>query len=243
MIVYAKHRRIDYETKADWHEQRQLLKVAFPVHIHAAEATYDIQFGNVTRPTHWNTSWDYARFESVAHQWADLSERNYGVSLMNDCKYGYDIKDNVLRLSLIKAAMVPDPKADQGEHEFIYSLYPHEGDWLQGGTVQAAWSLNNPVRAVYGTAAKETFSLCSLSADHVMIDAVKKAEGSNAILIRLHEFAGMRGKVTLSSDARVLYWQETNLMERPMQDVKQAGEISFEVSPYEIKTFLLYLEE
>ncbi|MBE1442460.1 alpha-mannosidase [Paenibacillus sp. OAS669] len=243
MIVYAAHRRIDFETKVDWHEQRQLLKAAFPVQIHAAEATYDIQFGNVKRPTHWNTSWDYARFESVGHQWADLSERSYGVSLLNDCKYGYDIKDNVLRLSLIKSAMVPDPKADQGEHEFIYSLYPHEGDWLQGGTVPSAWALNNPVQAISGKPEKPQFSLLGLSADHVMIDAVKKAEDSNAVIVRMHEFAGMRGKVTLTSDARIAGWQETDLMECPVDGVQEEGTISLEISPYEIKSILLYLRD
>ncbi|OXM83317.1 alpha-mannosidase [Paenibacillus rigui] len=243
LIVYADQRRIDFETKVDWHEQRQLLKAAFPVQIHAAEATYDIQFGNVKRPTHWNTSWDYARFESVGHQWADLSERNYGVSLMNDCKYGYDIKDNVMRLSLIKSAMVPDPQADQGEHEFTYALYPHEGDWLQGGTVASAWALNNPVQARSGGTEKQAFSLCTLSADHVMIDAVKKAEDRHAVIVRLHEFAGMRGTVTLTSGTRVAGWQETDLMERPIGELREEGTVSFEISPYEIKSILLVFED
>ena len=124
MIVYSDSRRIDYVTNVDWHERQQLLKTAFPVEVRATEATYDIQFGNVKRPTHWNTSWDHARFETVGHQWVDLSERNYGVSLLNDCKYGHDIKDNVIRLSLIKSAIYPDPVADQGDHEFTYSLIP-----------------------------------------------------------------------------------------------------------------------
>ena len=110
-------RRIDFRTHIDWQEHQQLLKVAFPVDVRSTEATYDIQFGNVKRPTHWNTSWDWARFESVGHQWADLSERGYGVSLLNDCKYGYDIKDNVIRLSLLKSAINPDPDADIGEHD------------------------------------------------------------------------------------------------------------------------------
>ena len=113
LVVYADSRRIDFRTHVDWHEQHQLLKVAFPVDIRATEATYDIQFGNVKRSTHWNTSWDQARFESVGHQWADLSEQGYGVSLLNDCKYGYDIKDNRLRLSLVKSATHPDYAADQ----------------------------------------------------------------------------------------------------------------------------------
>ncbi|CAM3987442.1 hypothetical protein L1N85_04840 [Paenibacillus alkaliterrae] len=143
LVVYANNRRIDFRTSVDWHEHRQLLKVAFPVHIRSVEATYDIQFGNVKRPTHWNTSWDYARFETVGHQWADLLERGYGVSLLNDCKYGYDIKDHIMRLTLIKSALIPDDRADQGQHEFTYALHPHGGDWYEGATVQAAWELNN----------------------------------------------------------------------------------------------------
>ena len=151
LTVYRDSRRIDFVTRVDWQERQQLLKAAFHVGVRATEATYDIQYGNVKRPTHWNTSWDYARFETVGHQWADLSERNYGVSLLNDCKYGYDIKDHVMRLSLLKSAIYPDPEADRGQHEFTYSLLPHKGDWLDGGTAGEAWSLNHPLQAYKGT--------------------------------------------------------------------------------------------
>ncbi|GGO00588.1 alpha-mannosidase [Saccharibacillus kuerlensis] len=163
MIVYASDRRIDFKTKADWHERRVLLKAAFPVHVRATEATYDVQYGNVKRPTHWNTSWDMARFETVGHQWADLSDKGYGVSLLNDCKYGYDIKDHVMRLSLIKCAQHPDTEADQGAHEFTYSLLPHEGDWLLGGTVRSAWALNNPFRVSEGAPERSALSMFRLS--------------------------------------------------------------------------------
>src|SRR5699024_592480 len=122
MVVYSSSRRIDFKTQINWQERQRLLKAAFPVDVRATEATYDIQFGNVKRPTHWNTSWDQARFETVGHQWADLSEGGYGVSLLNDSKYGYDIKDHVMRLSLLKSAIHPDPHADEGHHEFTYSL-------------------------------------------------------------------------------------------------------------------------
>ncbi|MCP1311141.1 alpha-mannosidase [Paenibacillus tyrfis] len=244
MILYAASRRIDFATNVDWHEQRKLLKVAFPVDIRATEATYDIQFGNVKRPTHWNTSWDYARFETVGHQWADLSERNYGVSLLNDCKYGYDIKDNVIRLSLIKSAMVPDPRADQGEHRFTYALLPHEGDWHQGRIVQEAWSLNNPVTAVYGKPERSALSLLSLPGDasgHVMIDAIKRAEDREAVVVRLHEFGGIRGEVKLASDLPIEAWQELDLMERPAGERQDGSAVAFAIKPYEIKTLLLQM--
>jgi alpha-mannosidase len=145
MTLYAHHPRIDFSTWVDWQERETLLKVAFPVCVRAAAATYEIQFGHVQRPTHWNTSWDYARFETCAHKWVDLSERGFGVSLLNDCKYGHDIKDHVMRLTLIKSSNKPDPECDKGEHTFTYSLLPHGGDWFAAGTVQQAHRLNVPV--------------------------------------------------------------------------------------------------
>lgn len=243
MVLYAADRRIDFEAKVDWHERRQLLKVAFPVQIRASEATYDIQFGNVKRPTHWNTSWDYARFETVGHQWADLSERNYGVSLLNDCKYGYDIKDNVMRLSLIKSAMVPDPNADQGSHVFTYSLLPHGGDWYEARTVQSAWDLNRPLHASAGKPkGAARLSLFALTGGNAMIDAVKRAEEDDSVVVRLHEFAGMRGEMSLLSDLPVQRWQETDLMERPIGRDREGVPIAFELNPYEIKTFIVKLK-
>ncbi|WP_438444070.1 alpha-mannosidase [Gorillibacterium sp. sgz5001074] len=241
LMLYAHSRRIDFETRVDWRERRQLLKAAFPVAVRSTEATYDIQFGNVKRPTHWNTSWDYARFETVGHQWADLSERNYGVSLLNDCKYGYGIKDHVMRLTLIKSAMVPDPKADQGEHRFTYALLPHAGDWYEGGTVQEAWALNNPLTYIRRSSARrenKDFSLLRPSVPNVMIDAVKRAEDGSGIIVRAHEYAGMRGELRLEAGFPVTEWQETDLMERPAGEA-QTGPIRCEIRPYEIKTWLL----
>jgi alpha-mannosidase len=239
MVVYADSRRIDFVTKVDWHEQRQLLKAAFPVSIRSTEATYDIQFGNVKRPTHWNTSWDAARFETVGHQWADLSERDYGVSLLNDCKYGYDIKGHVLRLSLIKSAMVPDREADQGEHMFTYSLFPHQGDWHSGGTVREAWALNQPLSICSGVSASGHTSLFDFSLSHVMVDAVKPAENGDGFILRIHEYAGARGQLTIHCSLPIREWLETDLLERPISDGTGKGDIQSNIKPYEIKTFLI----
>ncbi|GGJ30653.1 alpha-mannosidase [Paenibacillus hunanensis] len=241
MIVYADDRRIDFVTEADWHERQQLLKVAFPVNVRSTEATYDIQYGNVKRPTHWNTSWDSARFESVGHQWADLSDRGYGVSLLNDCKYGYDIKNNVMRLSLIKCAIHPDFEADQGHHEFTYSLLPHEGDWLQGGTVPAAWALNSPLRVSTGGSDTPERSLFTLSGQTAMIDAVKKAEDSDRIIVRVHDFSGSRQRLTLTSELGITSYRECNLMEKPEGEDTAGDTIAFVLEPYEIKTFEIAL--
>ncbi|MEK4512208.1 alpha-mannosidase [Paenibacillus sp. FSL K6-2524] len=239
LTVYADSRRIDFASRVDWREKQQLLKVAFPVQVRATEATYDIQFGNVKRPTHWNTSWDYARFETVAHQWVDLSERGFGVSLLNDCKYGHDIKDNIIRLTLIKSATYPDPNADQGLHQFTYSLFPHSGDWVADGTVREAASLNQPLTLLKGFAALSGKSMLQLDVDHVIVDTVKKAEDSDQVVIRLHEYTGARSNVILSSDFHIVSWQETDLLEQPIIPLQEGPHISFDIKPYEIKTFLI----
>ncbi|MEJ8305469.1 alpha-mannosidase [Saccharibacillus sacchari] len=241
--LYTGSRRIDFCTAVDWQERRQLLKVAFPVAIRATEATYDIQFGNVKRPTHWNTSWDYARFETVGHQWADLSERGYGVSLLNDCKYGYDIKDHTLRLSLIKSAEYPDPEADLGEHVFTYSLFPHAGDWAEGSTIRQAWSLNSPPIAWEGSCGLHGRSLLRAtglngSDMRVGFDAFKVAEDGKGWIVRLHECEGRSGEAQMSSFVGVSRWQETDLLERPIGE-EQSGAWQFILKPYEIKTFRL----
>ena len=135
--------RLDIETIIDWRERHMLLKVAFPVDILAPQATYEIQWGNVQRPTHRNTSWDWARFETCAQKWVDLSEGGYGVSLLNDCKHGHDIQANVMRISLLRSPTDPDPEADQGQHRFMYSLLPHAGDWA--AAIPEAYALNDPL--------------------------------------------------------------------------------------------------
>ncbi|XJZ26696.1 alpha-mannosidase [Bacillota bacterium Lsc_1132] len=237
MILFSNNPRIDFETKIDWHERDQLLKVAFPVEIRTTEATYDIQYGNVKRPTHWNTSWDYARFESVGHQWADLSERGYGVSLLNDCKYGHDIKDNVIRLTLLKSATYPDIEADQGEHLFTYSLLPHSGSWYEGNTVRHAWELNNPL--TYAKGQTQSVSMFKVTAQNVMVDAIKKGENNNYAVIRLHEFAGARGAVEITSDFNIASWQECDLLERCISNLHENEAFTFDMKPYEIKTFIV----
>ncbi|MEK5440323.1 MULTISPECIES: alpha-mannosidase [unclassified Fredinandcohnia] len=235
VVFYKNDRRIDFETDVDWYEKRKLLKVSFPVDIRATEATYDIQYGNVKRPNHWNTSWEMAKFESVGHQWADMSEPDYGVSLLNDSKYGYDIKDNIMRLTLLKSAIHPDPNADQGHHSFVYSLYPHFGDWRTAKTVEKAWDLNDPVIAVEGKWMKEE-SFIEIDNEHVWIDSIKPAYDGNGVIVRLHEYEGRRGKVSMNIQKEFTSWVETNLMEEPIGN-KLVSPIEFEIKPYEIKTF------
>ena len=130
--------------EVDWHEENRLLKVAFPLAVHSPRATFEIQYGHVERPTHTNTSWEEGRFEVCAHRWADYSEPGYGAALLNDGKYGYDIRDDVLRLSLLRSPTWPDPEADRGGHRFTYQLLPHAGDLRPAGVVDAGYDLMPP---------------------------------------------------------------------------------------------------
>lgn len=240
MIFYADSRRIDFKTWVDYHEKRQLMKAAFPVDIRATYATYDVQYGNVRRPNHWNTSWDQARFETVAQKWVDLSEHGYGVSLLNDCKYGHDIKDHTIRITLLKAALHPDHLQDQGEHEFTYSLLPHCGDFVEGNTVKEAFALNQPLKVTEGKT-KVLNSFISIDNDSVELDAVKKSEDGKYLVIRYHEYAGSRQNVTMNLGFKFKSWKEGDLRERPISEEKTEKEISLFTKPYEIKTILVSL--
>lgn len=240
--LYNNIPRIDFNTKVDWWEKRTLLKVAFPVDILSPNATYEIQFGTIERPTHFNTSWDRGKFEVPAQKWADLSEGDYGVSLMNDCKYGYDVHDNVLKLSLLRSPISPDPHADEGKHEFTYSLYPHKGDWREAKTIQRAYELNCPIITVLTEPQKGQIpnfaSFITLDKEHVIIDTIKKAEDSDDLIIRLYEAYGQRGKIQMTFITQPEKIAECNLMEENDKrlEVKDRS-ISFYIKPYEIKTF------
>ena len=241
ITLYAMLPRVDIINRVDWHEKRTLLKVAFPVGVLSHRAVYHIQFGTVERATHQNTDFDRARFEVAGHHWADLSEGDYGVSLLNDCKYGYDVLGNTLRLSLLRAPVEPDPCADQGEHEFVYSLFPHAGDW-RCGTVQQGYELNQPLLVVAAPLGKGALpavaAFAAVDADNVIISAVKKAEDSDAVIMRLYEACGQRGDVTVTFGATPTAVTECDMMEENDAPVRVRGnEAMFYIRPYEIRTF------
>lgn len=238
---YADTRRIDFESYVDWHECQHLLKVHFPFELNTDEATFDIQFGNVKRKTHRNTSWDWARFESCGQKWADLSEGGYGVSLLNDCKYGHSVKDADLALTLIKSGNEPNPHTDQEEHWFTYSLYPHAGGWREAGTAREAYCLNQPAYAVKG---KEglCYSLLGLQCGggHVMAETVKRAEDNQGIVVRLYEYHNARGRCKLELGFTADKAWECDLLENNQKPLSCTGrEVEFEIAPYEIKTIRL----
>ncbi|MCL2424954.1 MAG: glycosyl hydrolase-related protein [Oscillospiraceae bacterium] len=241
---YANIRRIDFETYVDWKQSQLLLKARFGTDIMSPAATYDIQFGNVSRPTHVNTSWDQARFETCAHKWADISEGGYGVSILNDCKYGHAIHDGVIALTLIKSGIEPYETTDQEEHWFTYSLLPHLGTWQTGGTVESAHCLNTPAYAVAiespCDAAPTSYSYVSTNSSNVNIETVKKAESGDSVIIRMYEFENTRTNAVLTLRSKVAKVFETDCLENRIKEIAEnTSEFTFEIKPFEIKTFEL----
>ena len=237
LCLYNDKRRIDFKTVVDWKESQKILKTAFSVDIRGVFARYDVQEGNIVRPITRNTTWEAAKFEVVAHKWADLSETGYGVALLNDCKYGYDIKEDTMRLSLLKSATDPDYSADYGTHEFTYSLYPHSEEWYNSGLEEEAFDLNSPVVVLDGASAVAEGSLISFDKDNIVLDAIKKAENEDAYVLRFHEYTGRRCKIALKSGLKFNSWCEADLMEESLEEWKSTP-VEVEIKPYEIKTIM-----
>ena len=238
---YAHSPRIDFNTWVDWKEHQYLLKAGFPVDVHTDEAAFDIQFGNVVRKTHTNTSWDRARFESCGHKWMDVSESGYGVSLLNDCKYGHSVREGCIELTLIKSGIEPNPDTDNEEHVFTYSLYPHQGTWREADTQKEAADLNQPLSAVNGGMPGESYGFAGVKGDSVVLETVKRSEDGNGIILRLYESRNKRVNAKVSLSCAPVTVTECNLLEEP---VDEAGGLmidrdgfSFVIKPYEIKTY------
>ncbi|MCD4823168.1 MAG: alpha-mannosidase [Phycisphaerae bacterium] len=234
-------KRVDFETFVDWQERHRLLKVAFPVSILARQARYDLSYGSIERPTHENTTWDQAKFEVCGHKWADLSEGDYGVALLNDSKYGYDIHGNVMRLTLLKGPIRPDPQCDEGQHVFRYAIMPHCGDWREGGVVERAYEFNAPLRVLPGRRGKLAGeSMMSLDSSQVKIEAVKQAEDGQGLIVRIVELYGTRGTASLSCRTPIAKAAECDLLENTIAPAEvENGKLSFSYTPFEIKTFRL----
>ena len=239
--------RLDFDTTIDWHERHILLKVAFPVDVLSNVATYEIQWGNVQRATHRNTSWDWARFETCAQKWVDLSEGNYGVSLLNDCKYGHDIRDNtprggVMRISLLRGTTMPDPEADQGEHRFAYSLLPHAGSWGET-TIAQAYALNDPLivsQPGSQMSSLQPISLLSTEPANIVVETIKGAEDGNGLIVRLYESQRRRSQVRLQLGFELGSAWRTNLLEENQDALTPDGNtLSLSMRPYEIVTLRL----
>ncbi|MGO9084788.1 MAG: alpha-mannosidase [Candidatus Sulfotelmatobacter sp.] len=240
VTLYAGVPRVDVKTQVEWHEKHILLKVAFPVSAHSDKAAYEIPYGSIERPTTRNTPAEKAQFEVPAQRWADISDARHGLSLLNDCKYGYDAMGTVLRLSLLRSPEWPDPHADEGHHEFTYSLYPHGGGWKDALTIRQGFELNYklislPVGNHQGTLAAE-HSFVQTQSDNVIVTALKKAEDDDSLVLRYYEWAGKEGEVKLELPPGAQSAWETDLMEKPIASIPvQSGAVEVHTKPYEIK--------
>ncbi len=231
--------RVDCRLSFDWQERQVMIKASFPTVARNEQATFEIPYGSVSRPADGK--------EVPALRWIDLTDASgqFGVTLLNDCKYGFDVKDGVLRLSVIHGATAPDPEADRGPNELLYALYPHSGSWREAGSVRRGYELNTPfeVKEVMAHAgswpAEASFGQCS--AEGAIVSALKKESGyfNRALVLRVYEAFGQAAEVEMK-----LPWPvkgiETNLLENELETEPVRGEtLKFSLAAAEIKTFRL----
>lgn len=248
IYIYQDIPRIDIVSHIDWREHQIFVKNYFPIDVHANEAVFDIQFGNVRRSTHENTSWDFAKFEVCHHKWLDVSEEGYGVSILNDCKYGVSIRGTNVGLSMLKSGIYPNPEADQEHHEFVYSLFPHKGSWKESGTVAHAYELNNPMKVVVkenqGGFLDKSYSFLRTNLDNVVIETAKMGEEDETLVVRLFEYCNKRNSGSLFCGEKILKAFQCDMLEQEEASLEHTEhEIFFSVKPFEIKTFKIRLKD
>jgi len=197
----ADSKRLDFETSVNWQESHKMLRVSFEVNIYSDRASYEIQYGQVQRNTHRNTSYDMAKFEAAGHRFADLSDKDYGAALLNDCKYGYKIYNNIIDLNLLRSPILPDPQADRGNHQFTYSFLPHTGDLASSSVLSEAAQLNQPPAVFPGVDGSDTKFPVSLDSEGAVLEVIKKAEKDGSMIVRLYEPHGRRAKIKLQFSA------------------------------------------
>jgi alpha-mannosidase len=231
----AHSRILEIYTRVRWQGRRRFLRALFPFGIRAHEVWAETAFGAVARPNHCNTPWDQARFELPAHRWVDLSEPSYGVSLLNNGKYGYSGQGNVLGISLLRSPIYPDPYADEGDHEFVYAIFPHPGDWRHG-TVQAAEDLHHPLKATATSDPTIRFSLFRLTPHRLRLACLKKAEDSEDIILRLYEPNGDRGKTTIETALPLKRAAVVTILEEQMDElvIEDDRRITVSFTPFQV---------
>jgi alpha-mannosidase len=241
--LYGDIPRIDFETWVDWQETEKLLKVAFPVTVKSRFYTTDTSAGGFERDNHRNTTWQQARFEVCMHKWVDLSEGLFGVSLLNDCKYGCDVQGNVMRLSLLRAPIRPDRVSDKGEHRFTYSLFAHDGDWRTGGVVEAAHALNWPLTAFVNRRGIGSEEAPCITIDNPALkcQALKYDEdGTGDIILRVVEVYGSHGSTTIRPGFACQEVSICDLLERKIDALPLSdGNVTIPFRPFQIQTLRL----
>ncbi|MFP4007777.1 MAG: alpha-mannosidase, partial [Spirulinaceae cyanobacterium] len=228
-------------TTVDWQEQYVMVKAAFPVTVNASQATYEIPCGAIQRPTNPQTPAEKAKWEVCALQWADLSDGDYGVSLLNNCKYGYDCKPNQIRLTLLRSPQWPHPECDRGIHHFTYTLYPHTGSWQTAQTVRKAYELNQPLQGQIIPQTPENPSLppqnsfLQLQGETAVLMALKFAETDpETLILRCYESCGEAANLAISGDLGLKLGQRLDCLEQPFN-----GKDSHHLSPWQIASFRL----
>ena len=245
--IYNDLQRIDVDYEADWHEDHVVLKADYPVDVNSTRATFDIQFGNIERSTTTNTTWEFSQFEESMHKWADLSDNGFGLSVINDCKYGCDIKNGRIRPTLFRCATNPNHIQDREHHSFSFSIYPHSKRVNDSDVVKEGYNVNFPLYAIpqkaqEGTLAPE-YSLVSCDKENVVIETVKVAEDSDNIIVRAYETWNSKTPVTLTFCDEILSATECNLMEEEDEAVAFDGNtLTATFKPFEIKTFKVKLK-
>lgn len=235
--------RIDFQTIVDWQERHKLLKVAFPVNIHANEAVHEIQFGHIGRPNHRSRRFDADRFEVCNHKWSALVEGNRGAAILNDSKYGINVLGNSLNLTLLKSALAPDPLADRGIQSFTYSFYYWNGSFNDCNLVHEAYELSCPVTILPGDAGEA--SIFNLDADNIILETVKLAEdGTGDIILRMYDSKRSRTHCNLSTQLPVEHAVQTDMLERYQNDLHvNNGRIELDFRPFEVKTVRLAVKK
>ena len=239
VVMYRNSRRVDFRTRIDWQESHKLLKVNFPVNVHANEAIHEIQFGYLKRPNHYSTEADRTRYEVCNHKWTALAEENHGFAVLNDCKYGVNVYGNSINLTLLKSAMAPDMNADRGMQEFTYAIYIWEGSFAESRLVREGYELNCPLVTMPGDGGSR--SLFAVDKENIIIDTVKPAEdGSGKIIVRMYESMRMSTTCRLMTSLPVTEAAQTNMLERNPQVLEMDGnDILLNFRPFEIKTIAL----
>jgi alpha-mannosidase len=245
IILYKGIDRIDFLTDVDWWEDKTMLKLEFPLAIQDTLATYEIPYGTIQRSTQRNTLWNKARFEVSAIRWADVSNNGYGVSLLNNSKYGYDVKNNVMRLSLLRSPKWPDPTADRGEHEIKYSLYPHKGDWREANTVNKGYDFNYKLIPVLTDIHKGKLpaehSFVKMNAPNLVLTTFKKAEDEEAYIFQWYESAGKDTEAVIEFPEVPVKVLKTNFMEENGEPVKSEGKkLKINTSKNSVMTLKVY---
>lgn len=244
IILYEDLPRIDIEMEADWWEEHVLLKVAFPLDVKNEKATYEIPFASIDRPTTRSTDWEKARYEVSAIRWADLSDGKYGVSLLNESKYGHDVEGNVMRLTLLRSPLWPDPVADRGKHRFSYALYPHKGDWREADTVLKGYEFNYPLLALFTDShsgeLEPSLSFFRATPTNIILVTAKKAEDRDSLILRLYESEGTESEATLEFFRKPKKVYELDLMENRLRGLPfEESSLLMKFTKYEIKTLEL----